>query len=153
MSTAAYGTYSASASSLSVTDTGDFFQLRVTGNIRVLVREICVFQTSETTLASNAVHIVRGTSGEAGGTGLDEYEVDNVMPSAGATAFSLPTGDVATTTWEKVIPWNYLQEVVWFPSPQFPLVLVQDDNLGISLLNTDSITLGVNVSWQEYGLS
>ena len=46
---------SVSFTALSVVDTGDFFQLRSVAAVRIVIQEIRVFQTSDTTLAMNGI--------------------------------------------------------------------------------------------------
>lgn len=153
MTVSPYGTYSTTSSGLAVSNTDDFFHLRNPGNIRVLIREICVFQTSDLDIASNSVVIRRNTGG-IGGTGELEFKYDILMADPGAVAITFPTTNLdASPDLERKLGWNLLQEVVWLPTPSYPLILLQNQNLSLSLESSDSLTIGVNVSWQEYGLS
>ena len=63
----------------------------------------------------------------------------------------MPTGDVGTVTWDLVCGWNILQEFVWLPTPRFQLFMGASDTLALSLLNTDALTIGCSVIWEEFG--
>lgn len=148
------GTYSLSVNGLTVTNANNFFQLRNGSTRRIEILEIRVFQTSDTALAMNAIQLERG-SGGAGGTAVTEYEEDVSLGSPIAQGFSNATAfsaEVGTLDMVKNIGWNVLQELVWVPPPKYPFILLADDDLGVSLLNSDSLTMGVSITWEEYGI-
>jgi hypothetical protein len=144
------GVFYTQANGLSVTDTGDFIQLRGAAGVRIEVLEIRVSQTSDTTIAMNTIRLHRGTGGAAG-TGLTEREWDIAGAAPAATGFSLPTTDVGTLDLDVHCGWNILQEFVWLPTPEFPLVLAASDHLGVSLLAADTLTMNASILWAEYG--
>lgn len=142
-------TYQAGTNSIAVTDTGDFFQLRNGTNALVELKSIRVFQTSDTTLAMNAVNIIRGDTG-AGGVAMVEHEYGNITgPTAVAAALSLATTDVTNADLSFWGGWNILQEFVWLPTPELQIELVRSDHLGLALAVADTLTIGVNVIWDE----
>jgi len=138
------------ANTLAVTDTGDFIQIRNGSDTRIEVIEVRVWQTSDTALAMNAVRLHRGVSGAAG-TGLTEREWDNQSGTLGVTGFSMPTTDVGTLSLDIHSGWNILQEWIWLPTPEMPLILMNNEMLGVSLLIADTLTIGVSITWQTYG--
>jgi hypothetical protein len=143
--------FTTAAAALAVTDTGDFLQLRGAAGAIVEILEIRVSQTSDTTLAMNAISIQRGTAG-SGGAARSEYEYDTAGPTALVTAFSLATVDVGSVDLAVVAGWNILQEFVWLPTPEMQLHLAASDHLGISLLNADTLTVNAQVTWREIGV-
>jgi hypothetical protein len=133
---------------LSVTDDGDFFQLRSVANVLIIIHEIRVYQTSDTTLAMNGIEFNRGTGGAAGNA-LTENKWNIGNPTVLGTAFSLATTDVGSIDLTMSLGWNILQEFLWLPTPQFRIELAAADHFGISLVNTDTLTIGGNVVWEE----
>lgn len=144
-------TFVATTSGLSVTDTGDFLQLRSTTGVICEVLEIRCWQTSDTTLAMNGIQISRGASGAAG-SDVTNHEWDIAGPGAVADAFSLATTDVDTLDLDIRCGWNILQEFVWLPTPEFQIHLAASDHLGVHLVNTDSLTMGWTIVWRETGI-
>lgn len=140
--------YQTTASGLSVSDTGDFFQLRNAAAVVCYILEIRVWQTSDTDLAMNGIKFHRGASG-AGGTGLTEYEWDVSGIAASATAFSLPTSDVSADDLDLRYGWNILQELVLLPPPNLSWRLAASDDMGLALVNADTLTVGCTVIWEE----
>ncbi len=143
-------TFVATTSGLSVTDTGDFLQLRNTTAVTCKIKEIRVWQTSDTTLAMNGIQISRGDSGAAG-SDVTNHEWDIGGPAAVADAFSLATTDVTTLDLDIRCGWNILQEFVWLPTPEFQIHLAESDHLGVHLVGTDSLTMGWTIIWEEFG--
>lgn len=146
----AVGTYQVQANTLSVTDTGDFIQLRNSTGVTCEILEVRVWQTSDTTLAMNAIRMRRGANGAAG-TELTERELDVAGAAPVATAFSLPTTDVNSDDLDIHCGWNILQEFVWLPTPEFQIHLAASDHFGVSLLIADTLTIGANIIWRETG--
>lgn len=148
------GTFSLSVSGLTVTDANNFVQLRNGSTTRAEILEVRVFQTSDNSLMMNAIQLERGTGG-TGGDPITEYEED-IRGSApvlqGFDNGSSFTGQVGTLDMVKNIGWNILQEMIWVPTPRYPFILMPSDELGISLLNTDSLTIGCSITWEEYGV-
>ena len=144
------GTYYAMAHTLTVSDQGDFFQMRNTTGNRIEVLEIRVWQTSDTALAMNAIRIQRGVGG-SGGNAVTERSWDAGGKSVAATCFDTCTGDVGTLDLDIHCGWNILQEFVWLPTPEFYLILQPSDHVGLSLLISDSLTMGASMLWQEFG--
>lgn len=145
--------YYVQANSLSVSDAGDFLQLRNPGGVICLVKEIRVWQTSDTALAMNAVRFNRGAGGAAGASAPPTArEMDIAGASAVATAHSLPTTDVSSLDLDVHVGWNILQEMVWLATPELEIHLAASDHLGISLLTADTLTIGASIFWQEIGV-
>ncbi len=147
----ATGTFYAQGNNLAVTDTGDFLQLRGAAGVICIVKEIRVWQESDTALAMNTIRIQRGTGGAAG-TGLTERENDIAGAAPLATAFSLPTTDVGTLDLDVHCGWNILQEFVWLPTPEFQIHLAASDHIGVSLRVADTLTIGASIWWTEMGV-
>jgi len=143
--------YYVQANSLSVSDAGDFLQLRNPGGVICLVKEIRVWQTSDTALAMNAVRFNRGAGGAAGAA-LTERLMDVAVADAVATGHSLPTTDVSSLDLDVHVGWNILQEMVWLATPELEIHLAANDHLGISLLTADTLTIGASIFWQEIGV-
>jgi len=142
--------YTANMSGQPTTDQDDFFRLKGAAGVLCKVKEIRVWQTGSTTLAMNGVQFVRGTSGGTGGTALDEYKMDITSVAASATAFRLPTADVATTDLTVKVGWNILQEMVWLATPELEITLGATQILGVRLLVGASLTgAGLNIIWEE----
>ena len=101
----------------------------------------------------NAIRMRRGTTGTVGGGVVTEEKWDEGGLAVSAVeAVSLPTGDVATITLGYTRGWNILQEFVFLPTPEFPMILRGSaEKLGVSLLNNDTLTLGWGILWQEFG--
>lgn len=146
-------TYSVTATGLTVSDTGDFFQLRAPTNRRGVITEIRVFQDGNTKVAMNSIRIVRGSAGFSGGTPLTQYRDDVVAGASSLDAYSLPTGDVTTFDLDIRRGWNILQEFVWMPTPSYQIMIGKSDAVGIRLLNTpaSSLNIGFNVTFEAYG--
>lgn len=144
------GKYTVSAEGVSVTDATQFFQLVGGTGACVEILEIRVFQTSDTALAMNALHIERGTGG-AGGTARTEDEHSPDGPAAIASASDgSPTTEVTGVDMNIRVGWNILQEAVWLPTPELQLWLKQNDDLAISLATADTLTIGYTITWNEY---
>ncbi len=148
--------YAASDANLAITDTGDMFQLRNGASVVTLIKEIRVFQESDTALAMNALTITRGAGGTSG-TALTEHEFDIADAAAGATAFSDDSASTAigvsvgTADWQVFFGWNILQEFVWLPTPETQLWLANSDHLGVALRVSDTLTCGFSIVWEEFG--
>ena len=139
------------ATGLTVTDTGDFLQLRNgTGQIARIL-EIRVLQTTEVVLVQNGIVITRGTTG-AGGGPHTEYEYDVSGVTAGVVVVDKATTDVALGDWQQTFGWNAVNEFVWTPPPQHFLILKESDTLGVALRVADTITMGYSVAWEEKGV-
>ena len=138
------------ALTLSVTDNGDFLQLRNTTNSLALIHEIRVSQTSTTTLAMNVIRITRG-SGGAAGTALTEREYDTAGQTPVVAAFSLPTTDVGSADFIYAGGWNVLQEWVYLPPPEHRIPLKSSQHLSVSLLNSATFTIHCQAVWEEIG--
>lgn len=144
------GKYVASHEGMAVSDISQFFQLRGAAGAVAEVLEVRVWQTSDVSLAVNAIHFERGTGG-AGGTDRanDEYVTD--FPTALFDAFdTAPSTEVTTVDLNIRVGWNILQEMVWLPTPEIQIWLKEEDDLALSLVTTDTLTMGYTVSWREY---
>jgi hypothetical protein len=144
------GQYSVSFEGLAVTDNSQFLQLLGASGACAEILEVRIWQTSDNTLAGNAIHMERGTGG-AGGTSqaIDEWIID--APTAVLTANrDAPTTEVTGVDMNIRIGWNILQELVWLPTPEMQLWLKQSDDLAFSLVTADSLTIGYTVTWNEY---
>lgn len=145
------GMYGASARNLSVTDAGDFLQLRNASDQLVVIHEIRVFQEPATpTLVLNGVNIRRGING-AVGSSHSEWLIGKSGAAAGAAAFSLPTTDVDTADLDFFFGWNLLQEWVYLPTPETRIHLANSDHLGVALNADATATIGWLIIWEEYG--
>lgn len=144
------GKYTSSAESMTITDATQFFQLRGATGATAEILEIRVFQTSDTSLAMNAIHFERGTAGAGGTTPTpDEWSPDG--PAAiYVAAHTGPSGEVGTVDWNYRQGWNILQEFVWLPTPEIQIYLKQDDDLALSLVTADSLTMGYTITWIEF---
>jgi len=140
--------YQTTATNLSVTDTGDFVQLRNSSTLSVVIHEVRVWQESDTTLAMNTVRLHRGTGGAAG-SAMTERELNQGGPAAVVTGFSLPTTDVGTLTGDMQSGWNILQEFLYLPIPEDRIILAASDHFGVSLRVADTLTIGCSVIWEE----
>lgn len=144
--------YQVTGTGLSVSTTNDIVQLRGAAGVIIKIHEIRVWQTSETTLAMNGIRLIRGTGG-ATGTGLVEREFDIVGSAPAATAFSIPGTNVATgVDFDFEAGWNILQEFVYLPTPALRLHMAASDELGVRLINSDTLTMGVTILWEEIGV-
>lgn len=146
------GPFQVSANNLSVTDNGDFIQLRMGSTTKAQILEIRVWQESDLTItAMHTLRIQRGAGG-AVGSALTEREYDIAGAGPVATAFSLPTTDVGTLDFDLHAGWNILQEFVWLPTPELQLPLAASDHLGVSLRVNDTLTIGASITWVEFGV-
>lgn len=143
--------FMSSAISLSVTDTGDFLQIRNAANTVVEVHEIRAFQTSDVLIAPNGIEIRRGVGG-AGGVAHTEWEYDTTDTNAVVVAVDQATTDVGTVDLELVFGWNALQEFVWLATPQQRIWMAESDHLGVALSNADTLTMGWFIHWEEWGV-
>ena len=143
--------YQTSAHNVSVSDNGDFFQLRNGATSIVKILEFRAWQISDTALAMAAIRLDRGTGG-AGGNAMTEYEWDSGGPASSVTTFNLATTDAnsAGQTLAYAGGWNILQEFVFLPTPEFQLYLSPGTNLGASLEAADTLEIGFSCVWQEY---
>ncbi len=143
--------FASGATGLAITDTGDFLQMRNgTGQIARIL-EIRALQTTENDIVHNAIVITRGTAG-AGGTPHTEYEYEVSGATAGVVVVDQATTDVTLGDWQQTFGWNSINEFVWTPPPQYPLLLAESDTLGMALRVADTITVGYFVAWEETGI-
>ena len=149
------GTYIARDAGLSVTDTGDVFQLRMPSTRKATILSIRLWQTSITSLFMSNVRIRRGVGG-AGGAAVTEQEYDTETAGPGGVVVSLPTTDVGTIDWEFTDGHNILQPFIWLPTPAEQLVVMASDHLGISWGTTNGMpftsSAGFNIIWEEEGV-
>lgn len=150
------GVYTARDSAITITNshTGDVFQLHGGAN-RVEVIEIRMGQTTLTDLEQLVVTLERGTGG-TGGLALTEREWQTAYQAPTAAALSESTAftqdvDATALDLDYQMTWNILQELVWLPTPEFPLILPPNVNLGIALqAPSATISLNVGIVWREF---
>jgi len=131
-----------------------FFQLRgdTTGSAAEIL-EIIVFQTGATALdAMNGIHIERGTGGTTGAAQTeDEWMIDGPAANFAAADVGSAFGvQVGTVDWNYRRGWNFLQEFVWLPTPEVQIWLKESDDLALSLIISDTLTIGYSITWVEY---
>ncbi len=143
--------FASGATGLTVTDTGDFLQLRNGTGQLARILEIRVLQTSENDVVMNGIVMTRGTTG-ASGVPHTEWEYDVSGASAGVVVVGQADPDVSLGDWQETFGWNAINEFVWTPPPQHPLVLAESDRLGVALRVADTITVGYFVAWEETGI-
>ena len=146
------GQFTSITTGLTVTDTSQFLQLVGASNA-VKVIEVRVNGAAGSSVLANAIRLVRGTGG-AGGTGVLEREWVQGGPSASvAVVEDAPTTEITAVDWEYTMGFNQVSEAVFLSTPAMQLWLRPQDDLGVSIVDTDSLFLDCAVTWQEWAVS